>query len=1487
MKKSLFFLVPVIALFFCNKTSAQITFNNQYGGTYDEDGRWMEQTADSGFVMVGGTTTYSSGQSDIWMIKTDAYGNQQWQKSKGGTEFDFANMVRKTSDGGFIIAGLTTSYGAGGDDGYLVKTDANGNTQWTQTYGDTGLQNFEAVVQTADGGYAAVGVTYTNGTGYYDIYLVKTNSSGVMQWQRNLGGGSYEIGNSIQIAPDGGYIIAGQSYSYDSTSAYYLLKTNSSGIEQWHKTFMSGHLVEAHYVQNVPGGGYIMCGDADTTWNGFGETDLWVIRTNANGDSLWTKSYGGTKKDGGKTIEPTSDGGYILAGITRSFGLINPDFYAVKIDSGGVIEWTQHYGTAYHDHAYRALETSDGGFAIAGYYRNQANALNFGLVKIGPGGGVTKDIAVDRIDAPTNIICTSSGSPIKLVLTNYGGTNESNIVCYLVASGPGGTVTYQDTMTGSVAPNTSVSFTFSPSLFASLSQGTYSLKAYTIHRNGDISYTNDTITSTLTVISPATDPTTTPAIACTGPAALTLGASGADSLFWYDGLGTMVGSGASYTTPSLNSTTTYYAENQKGKGNKVGALNNAIGNGGYLNGQYGLAFDARKYFKLISVLVYANSAGARTIELRDVNDNLLQTGTYNLVAGAQRVYLNFDVPQANDLKLLLGAGSGQLYRNTQGANYSDYDVSQTIEIYAPTAGNLNYYYYFYDWYIFVPYENCVSNRIPADATIGTGNTTAFDVTRCGNGTVTLTANSSGTVEWFDQATGGTLLGSGTTFTTPVLNSTTTYYVEADGCTPRIAVQAIIEQVSTDPITADVNRCGPGSVTLTAAAADQVYWFDAPAGGNLVATGSPFNTPFLNLTTTYYVQAGLTCPSNRIAVQAVINSATAPVGHDTTACGPISVTLSATSINNILWFDAAIGGTQVGSGPTFTTPVLTTNATYYAEAQSTCVSVRTAVNAFITTVNDPVGVDGSHCGPGSVILSGSSPNTVNWFDVPVGGTILSTGINFTTPVLNSTTIYYAEATDGTCNSARIAVTATIIENLPPVATDSFNCGPGTVTLNATSSDTIYWFDAPVGGNLVGTGSTFVTPVLNNTTTYYVQTSLGCPSARASVDAIIASTSADPVTTDDHICANNTGTVTATAADPITWYDDQGNVVGSGSSFTSPVLSNTTVYYAVAGTMCPSQQIAATITVDPASADPVTTNDTVCSSGSMTLTATAADPITWYDDQGNVVGSGSSFTTPVLTQTATYYAVATGTCPSSQVAALAVVNAPSADPVTTDGSVCGSGTVTLSATAADPITWYDDQGNVVGTGNSFTTPVLTSSAVYYAVAGTDCPSQQVACNAVVNPLPTVSLGPDTIHTGSTSYVLDAGAGFSSYLWSTTETSQTITINGVSGSYCVTITDANNCSNSDCVYLDFMVGINSFSQQGIISLTPNPTTGKITLKLPSADFVLLKVVDEAGRIILAENISGRKIQELDLSGVAKGIYFLRIFGKNSVNTERLIIE
>jgi hypothetical protein len=196
MKKLFFTSGLFFAFFLCTNVKAQIAFSKEYGGAYNEDGRWMEQMPDSGFILTGGTTTYSNGQTDMWLVRTDAYGNTLWTKSIGGVAFDFANMV-KPVPGGFVVCGVTNRTGS--DDAIIVKTDLSGNTIWTTVLGDSGTQWFEGFILNSDGGYTAVGVNTGAGThGFYDIYLVKLNSSGTVLWEKSIGGGSYEIGNSIQ-----------------------------------------------------------------------------------------------------------------------------------------------------------------------------------------------------------------------------------------------------------------------------------------------------------------------------------------------------------------------------------------------------------------------------------------------------------------------------------------------------------------------------------------------------------------------------------------------------------------------------------------------------------------------------------------------------------------------------------------------------------------------------------------------------------------------------------------------------------------------------------------------------------------------------------------------------------------------------------------------------------------------------------------------------------------------------------------------------------------------------------------------------------------------------------------------------------------------------------------------------------------------------------------------------------------------------------------
>ncbi|MBP6334433.1 MAG: T9SS type A sorting domain-containing protein [Bacteroidia bacterium] len=1350
MKKLLYFSFLLCVIVTAFDGQAQIVFSKEYGGNANEDGRWVEQMPDSGYIMVGRSDTYTNGQSDVWVVRTDAFGNTLWTRSYGGTEFDFGNMIRITSDGGFIIAGFTNTFGAGDNDGWLIKTDVLGNIEWEETFGDGGIQEFEAVIQTSDGGYAALGINLGGGAAYYDMYLVKVDSLGNTEFIRNIGGAGFEIGNSIQQTPDGGFILAGQSYSYGNEDGdFYIVKTDDQGIFQWQKNYSNIGIQECHHIQNVPSGGFIMVGDADSLANGLGDTDVWLIRTNDLGDTLWTKTIGGTKKDGGKTVENTTDDGFIIAGISRSFGLINPNYYLVKTNDLGTIEWqNSSYGSSHHDHAYRGLETSDGGFAEVGYFRNSSNTSNYALVKLAPNGGVTKDIAIDAISLPDASICRSLNVPVSLELANYGNTNEANIIVTLmVDNGTSIINTIHDTLTTSLLPAVSSSLTFNETIEFPAT-GTYTLIAYVDHRSNDISFSNDTSFLTVEVLNPVQDPSTISGVSCTnGPVALqATPAASADSLFWFDAPtgGDLVYMGTNYTTPSLSSSSSFYVEALRGKASKVGPTTNAIGGGSTSNNGY-LKFDSRVEWKLVSVKVYASTAGNRTIELRNSSGTLLESLTVNVPVGETRVYLNFTVPQGNDFRLGLGAGSGNLFRNSSGVVYP-YDVSKVLEIYGSSGGS-NTYYYFYDWEVFVPFQNCESNRVQVDALIGTAATTALDQSRCGNGTVALSANSSQSLAWYDASSGGNLLAAGSSYTTPSLSSTTTYYLEVGACPNRIDVQAIVNATSTAPTASNVTNCGPGNVTLTASASAPISWYDAASNGLLLGTGSSFITPYLNSTTTYYAVAGTVCPSSAVAVNAIINSTSPPTVTPASACGPASVTLSALSASPIEWYSQPTGGSIIGTGANYLTPVLSSSVTYYAQAVNACASSRVPVTAHITVVDPPNGSNASRCGSGVLVISATSIDPVAWYSTPSGGSPIGTGINYTTPILSSTTTYYAQASSNGCNSSRTPVIATVTVTTPPSVNSGSNCGPGTVTLSATSANTISWFDVPTGGSVLGTGTSFVTPSISTTTTYYAEAGTSCPSVRVPVDAVIATQSSDPTVTNGNRCGNGTVDLTASSPDPVSWYDaPNGNLLGSGYTFTTPSIASTTTYYAVAGiTGCFSNFMPVIATVDPMPTAPTVTAAQNCGSAVLTLNASATNPMTWYSAPtgGSIVTTGNSYQATFNTTTTYYVEANDGTCPSTRTPVTATIFTPPSVVLGPDTvSIITGQTLTLNA-GSGYVSYLWSTGDTTQSINVNTTAVIyvtvidvnncegSDTIVVNLITGVTDISNQMTINVYPNP------------------------------------------------------------------------------------------------------------------------------------------------------------
>ncbi len=303
-----------------------------------------------------------------------ALAQTSWWRTYGGSEHDNGSSVSQTTDGGYIIAGTTYSFGAGTPDFgslYLVKTDSSGDTLWTRTYGGPAPDYAASVQQTADSGYIIAGITESYGAGYWDVYLVKTNAAGDVLWIKTCGGSADDAGNSVRQTADGGYIVAGWTYSFGpgtpTSGNFYLIKTNAQGDTLWTRTYGGTNHDGASCVQQAADGGYLLAG---STWSfGADSGDAYLVRTDAHGDTLWTRRFGGVQYDGVTSVQATDDGGCIVAGHTCSFGVGTPDndnVYLVRTDSAGDTLWTKVYGGPDFDAAYEAWKTADGGYAVVG-----------------------------------------------------------------------------------------------------------------------------------------------------------------------------------------------------------------------------------------------------------------------------------------------------------------------------------------------------------------------------------------------------------------------------------------------------------------------------------------------------------------------------------------------------------------------------------------------------------------------------------------------------------------------------------------------------------------------------------------------------------------------------------------------------------------------------------------------------------------------------------------------------------------------------------------------------------------------------------------------------------------------------------------------------------------------------------------------------------------------------------------------------------------
>ncbi|HEX3383875.1 MAG TPA: hypothetical protein VHS53_01740, partial [Mucilaginibacter sp.] len=309
--------------------------------------------------------------------------------------------------------------------------------------------------------------------------------------------------------------------------------------------------------------------------------------------------------------------------------------------------------------------------------------------------------------------------------------------------------------------------------------------------------------------------------------------------------------------------------------------------------------------------------------------------------------------------------------------------------------------------------------VPKNITVGSGVApvppTVTSVPACPNSPVTLTATApGGTYQWYDAATGGNFLATGASYTTPPITTATTYYVETtvNGCTSSRAAVAVT--LISNPTAIGASICAGNTAILQASHADSYTWYDAASGGNVVGTGPSFVTPVLSASTTYYLQGTTNgCVSPLIPVPVSVTPAPAmPTATGAAICTGGSVTLHARGPGTIDWFSTPTGGTSLISSPDFTTPPLSATTTYYVQSTlNTCVSGRTPVTVTVNTAPTApvIATPPPTCVGGVVTLTPTGPGgTYEWYNAQNGGTLLFTGPSFTTPPLNSSTVYYVQA-----------------------------------------------------------------------------------------------------------------------------------------------------------------------------------------------------------------------------------------------------------------------------------------------------------------------------------------------------------------------------------------------------------------------------------------------------------------------------------------------
>lgn len=400
------------------------TWARTFGGIYDEEAYSIVETKDKNLIVAGNTNSFGSANGDIFLIKIDPAGNILWQKTYGDDSFDTVWSVNSTSDRGCIVLGMKLN--ACCTDLWILKLDEFGNIDWQKTYGGVEYEQPGSIQQTKDSGYIFDGTTGSFGINS-DIWVIRLDTQGNIVWQKAYGTSGYEAAYSVFATKKNAYIVAGMISGSNGTQDALVFKLDSSGDVLWSKSFISLGDEALNSVDGAPGGNFIGLGQTRSI--GASVVNFWAVKLNRRGKMLWQKTYGGADVNLGRSIKRTSDDGYAFVGYTDS-STTGANISFVKLDSDGHAAMQKNFGGSQVEDVFSIASTSDGGYAVAGFTRSFGiGNADLWVLKLDSSGGISDSCIYESETAiiETDSMMDTSNIPLSVTPTSVTAIDTSVI----------------------------------------------------------------------------------------------------------------------------------------------------------------------------------------------------------------------------------------------------------------------------------------------------------------------------------------------------------------------------------------------------------------------------------------------------------------------------------------------------------------------------------------------------------------------------------------------------------------------------------------------------------------------------------------------------------------------------------------------------------------------------------------------------------------------------------------------------------------------------------------------------------------------------------------------------------------------------------------------------------------------------------------------------------------------------------------------------